>query len=154
MILLNNYGFVVIESFEENFSMSFGEKFYFIEKGRKYIPIKYGFHDVYIRSSKNLKIYIEPNYKYKDYSPYFNNLYRFLNKYTVIYCNLKLIDNTNFYLIGWNMYELSDKPIKSIDENKFYYEYIKYFNMHDSLYDEIYFIDKYIQYGTIMICIK
>ena len=52
------------------------------------------------------------------------------------------------------MYELSDKPITSIDENKFYSEYIKYFNMHYNLNDEIYFIDKYVQYGTIIICIK
>ena len=154
MIFLNNYGFVVIESFDENFLMWFGGTMYRIEKGRKYLPMIYGYHDVYVRISKNLKIYIEPHYKYKNYDRLFNDFYKFLIGYTIIYSNLKLIDYLNYYLIGYATYELSKKPIKCIDENEFYTEYVKHFNLHKNLNGEIYFIDKYIQYGTIKICTK
>lgn len=113
------FGFVVIESFDNDFKLKLGRNIFEIEKGRKYIPIFCGGHSASVKIIKGLKIFFGPGYiddfnninshcwtkKYNNDENFNidgnvrggNYLWYFLINFDIIYKNL--IDNFNCQIV-------------------------------------------------------
>lgn len=172
---LDSFGFVVIESFDEDFDIELGGTNYKFDKGRKYIPIFYGVHSARIKIKENLKIYVGPGYnkdfnnlenpidlKNPDMSDKFlngdsrggNPLWYFLYQFPIIYENLNLNKSHDLYykdcsLVFTNgMYGYGHFQSNSIPIENFYFDYINNANGSE---DTISFIDNFVQHDIIKI---
>lgn len=120
-LLLNNYFYVVIELYDEDFTILLSgiEHTHRIGKGRKHIPIFALCNRMYIKITNNLKIYVESNnfmnqklypeskFNFADYDilghknnlAYLkanNELFNLLRNFPILYNNFKFTDtNTN-----------------------------------------------------------
>lgn len=173
---LDNFSFVVIESFDEDFELKINVSIYEFEKGRKYIPIP-SFSFIHIKIKKGLKIFFSPGYSYninsncwkknydkttydkKNINGYIkgDSLWYFMNFFRVILQNLNLINNqliiddANLIMIsGHYVYcnELKLKNTKSVSIDDFYSDYL---NKANGLVDIVYFIDEFVQSDIIKI---
>lgn len=165
---LNNYGFVVIESFREDFLMEFGEILYKVKKGRKYIPIFNSINNINIVLNTNVSIYVDPNYDNIFYHKCLDNLYIFLSDYNIIYHNFlldpynniennkNLNDKTLVYILGYYSLIYDYNTFKQVEPNNYYFEYEKSnpnpnSNSNSNYTKEINFIDQFLQYEIIKI---
>lgn len=177
---LDDFGFVVIESFDEDFELQMGGKYLAFEKGRKYIPIFSGCHFANIKIKQGLKIFFGPGYSvdFNNINSYCwtkkhhddidmnivlygdirggNYLWYFLSKFGIIYKNFNLKNNeltqvNNYFITIAGLYGCINLLTKFISVEDFYSDYIKLAN---GLEDVVYFIDEFVQYDIIKILEK
>ena len=177
-----SFGFVVIESFDEDFELEMGGKNYLFEKGRKYIPIFYCYHSARIKNKKGLKIFFGPGY-FDDFNDI--DYYEFTKKYvdkTILNLNLNLsVDikggNLLWYFIlnfmviykNFNLKKNEMAPVNNhllmcsglydcINVSTKFISiedfYSDYINKANGSEDVIYFIDEFIQYDIMKIVEK
>ena len=157
-LFLNEYYYIVIEA-KNNFYMCIGGMEYELEKGTKYIPRFPLYHDIFIKITPEINIYIEPNmyncvkvqkilYDY-NYRPY-NELLSLLNVFPYMYCNLNIVSghfiNSDLVVDSEMCGSVPKIEKKNINEEEFYLDIEK-----QNLNYPIYLYDKYIQYEFIKI---
>lgn len=149
--------FVLIESIDEQIILFISGVEYFIKKSMLFFPILIGGHKVQIGLTPNIKIYsssifeLDNNYDIES-KKLFNILVSFNSKYFNIYDE----NNKNILISRYGMYGYTPKiNLEFVDENILYHKIendLKDKNCDNKLiYDEIYFIDKYIQSDIIKI---
>lgn len=174
-LCLNNYLYVVIESYEKDFNIEFAKVQCKVQKGKKYIPIFPIYHDFYIELNENIKIYIESDIFYNQkpeenkymelekynstkylYDKSNNLLFNLLQNYQIVLDNFIIINDNYFtnknLVIKSGMIFTEPNPIKKIDENKFYFELEKIkkgFDTNNKILNEINLLDNYVQYNFI-----
>lgn len=163
---LDDFKFVVIESFNDDFEFIIGGISYLFEKGRKHIPIFYGVHSMRIKIKKGLKIFYNPAEYLIDFNGKNNTIitkancyekdnsfWYFLCYFCVIYKNLKShnIDDKQF-VKKWGMYgyDKISNCINSSFVDSFYNDFAN-INKIDNFENVIYFIDQFIQHDIIKI---
>lgn len=171
-LFLNQYYYVVVES-KSDFYMSCGSAIYKFEKGIKYLPIFPHYHDIYLKITSDVNVFIEPdiydyfvikknkfNYNYEPKQELFN----LLTDFQFMYSNLNFTSVKNLNNEDINNYVNQNKTCehklviengmmttliyemynKNIDENELYLNLEM--NGCDFLINTI---DKYVQYEFI-----
>jgi hypothetical protein len=167
-ILLNCYQCVVIDSIHENFTMNLGGLDYVFEKGIKYIPFFPKHHEVKIKLSPGIKIFIDPSL-FGIYGITLNKKHELIELshlicyYTIIFDKLNVCDDYRYQHFGGRIEQIvitSGMMVSRlypnaylIDSNEFYFylENTAYKNNSIKSSSIIYLIDKYIQYEYIKI---
>jgi hypothetical protein len=147
--------FVVIESIEEQIYLYLGGNEYLIKKNRIFLPVLISAHRVDIGLTKDIKIYAISIYETDlNYDLESKHLFGILTSFSFIYFDTKVLaisnNNYNYLVFGCGLYgHINKVPDKQIDENIVYYdiekELIKKNIDHNTIYSEIFFIDKYVQ---------
>lgn len=147
--------FVVIESIEEQIYLYLGGNEYLVKKNRIFLPVLIGAHRVDIGLTKDIKIYAISIYETDlNYDLESKHLFSILTSFSFIYFDTKVLaisnNNYNYLVFGYGLYgHINKVPDKQIDENIVYYdiekELIKKNIDHNTIYSEIFFIDKYVQ---------
>lgn len=177
---LENFDYVVVESIVDNFKIKYGNTFYLIEKGRKYLPIL-SIHKFKIRITNDIKIYTDQNnttnvttnsnIKYNqinvfhqiyNYNKNNNELFNLLRNYSIRLNNFNIIFETthNNFNLEINKFKKTFLFIhgtiiysndKYIKINENEFYYDIVKYKNDKNLNEINLFDKYIQYDFIKI---
>lgn len=177
---LDKFGFVVIESFDEDFELEMGGNCMVFEKGRKYIPIFCGCYCAFIKINKGLKIFIGPGYAddFNNINSYCwtgkhhndidinivlngdirggNHLWYFLANFSVIYKNLNLKNNelvqvNNHFGMSSGMYGNVTNRFSNYNFISIDDFYSDYIKLANGLEDVVYFLDEFVQCDIIKI---
>jgi hypothetical protein len=149
--------FVIIESLDNQIYLYIGGVEYLIKKSILFFPILIGTHNVCIGLIPNIKIYTSSIFELdNNYHIESKKLFNILVTFNSIYFNIYDKNYKNILVSRYGMYGYTTKKnLEFVDENILYSRIendLKDKNYDINLiYNEIYFIDKYIQSDIIKI---